>query len=91
MPIWLVIMALGATGCGFLFLKARQIEGEQVKRKVKQGSKDVRIAARRSAARDTGIVPYEALRGSGEVTMSKDLSSRVVEEAEKILAEKGEG
>jgi len=41
-------MVLGAAGTGFLFLKARQMESKNTLKKVKEGHKSVKKAARSS-------------------------------------------
>ena len=55
MPLWLVIIIAGMTGCGFLFLKAREMEKVAPYKKVKMGSLTVKKAAVRAAKRPSGI------------------------------------
>ena len=90
MPLWIVIMVLGAAGCGFLFLKAREQEAIQVRRKVKQGSKSVKAKAKQATG-DIGmppVEPHEVLEAEQPVSMSRDVSSQVVKQLEEILKEK---
>ncbi len=85
MPIWLVIMVLGAAGSGFAFLKARDMERKNTLKKVKAGHKDVKKAARRVVKRPSTVEPYEPLRSKEEVQISEDFSSRVARDLEEIL------
>lgn len=85
MPLWFVIMALGATGCGWVFLKARQMEAEQVKRKVKEGSKDVKAAAKHVAKQPSGVKVIEPVTSEKEVNFSGDISGKMAKELEEIL------
>lgn len=95
MRLWVVIMFLGAAGCGWLFLEARKFEAVNIKKKVKQGSKTVMEKARKASG-FTGappVKPHEILRAEQQVNMSKDVSTRVVEQIEEIMRneEKVEG
>lgn len=85
MPLWLVIMVLGLAGCGFLFLKARETEKGQTLKKVKQGHKSVRKAARAVAKRPSTQPVYMAPTSTEEVGMSQSLADAVVRDLEEIL------
>ena len=89
MPLWLVIMIAGAAGSGFLFMKARQQEAVNVKKKVKKGRKDVIAAAKVVAARPDTMSGYRAKPSTETVHMSKDLSSRVAQDIEEVMERKG--
>jgi len=72
MPIWLIIMAAGATGCGWLFLKAREQEKALPYKKLKRESLTVAKAARRAAGRPSTAVPVAVADYSMEpVEMSR--------------------
>ena len=91
MPLWIVIMLLGAAGCGFLFLKAREQEAVNVKKRLKQGSKTLQDKAKKASG-EIGmppVEPYEILEAGQEVQMSRDTSSRLAKQLEEIMKEKG--
>ena len=86
MPLWIVILFLGAGGSGFLFLKARQTEAVMVKKKIKQGSKSVRQAAKR--ATKPVEVPLRVPEAKHSISISEDRPSKIVREVEEIMKRK---
>ena len=90
MPLWMLIMLLGAAGCGWLFLKAREQEAVNVKKRLEQGSKTLKDKAKKASG-EIGmppVEPYEILEAEQEVQMSRDISSKVAKELEEIMKEK---
>lgn len=85
MPLWVVIIGAGITFCGWVFLKARRMEAEQVKRKVKEGSKDVKAAAKHVAKQPSGVEVIEPVTSKEEVNFSGDISGKMAKELEEIL------
>lgn len=82
MPLWIVIMAFGFAGCGFLFLKAHEQEAVNVKKKVKQGSKTLKAMAKKASG-DIGApeeAPYFIDKSEEPVNMSKGMASSVAEQ-----------
>lgn len=90
MPLWIVIMVLGATGCGFLFLKARGIETKATYKKVTGRTKTVRQAAKKVAKRPTEDEELAPLPSEEPVYMSRDVPSMKVSELEELMREKSE-
>ena len=91
MPLWLLIMLIGAGGCGWLLLKAREQEAVNVKKRLKQGSKTLKDKAKKASG-EIGmppVEPYEILEAGQEVQMSRDASSKVAKQLEEIMKEKG--
>ena len=83
-------MLLGAAGCGFLFLKAREQEAVNVKKRLKQGSKTLKDKAKRASG-EIGmppVEPYKILEAEQEVQMSRDTSSRMAKQLEEIIRSK---
>jgi len=73
MPLWIIILLGGATGCGFLFLKAREHEKAIPYKKLKRESLTVAKAARRAAGRPSTGVPVPVVDFNIEaVEMSRD-------------------
>ena len=90
MPLAIVIMILGAAGCGWLFLKAREEEKAIPYKKLKRESLTVAKAAKKVAARpSTGTPVPVADFNIGEVGMSVDKSSKVATEVAEIQEAKG--
>ena len=89
MPLWLVIMGLGAAGCGWLFLKARQTEVNATYKKIGGGgSKTVKKAAQKVANRPS-TMPVEGPVSSKEpVNFSYGLPSVIVKDLEEIMRKK---
>lgn len=92
MPLWLVIMIAGATGCGYLFLKARESEVEATYKKVTGRSKTVRKAAGKAALRPSflnehAIAEKEPKTSTEQVFMSRSSVDIVAEEETNALPE----
>ncbi len=86
MPLWAVILFLGAASCGWLFLKARQQDAVNVKKKVKAGSKTVIAKAKKVAKADISpIKPIDILEAEQPVAMSLDVSSKIAKQLEEIM------
>lgn len=88
MPLWAVIMFVGAGFCGWCFLKAREMESKNTLKKVKEGHKSVKKAAKAVADRPSTIVVTEPVTSLEEVNMSRDKPSKVAAELEEILKKK---
>ncbi len=88
MPIWIVIMVLGAAGTGFIFLKARRMESKATLIKVKQGHKSVRKAAKAVAAVPSIVVTEPVLTSTEEITMSRDIPSSIAKDLAAIMENK---
>lgn len=85
MPLWLVILALGAAGTGFLFLKAHQVDKANTLKKVKQGHKSVKKAAKAVAKRPSFMGEREPVPSTEEVNFSKDFPSAAARDIEEVL------
>ena len=88
MPLWLVIVVLGAVGSGYLLLKAREAEKVNVLKRIKAGHKSVVKAAKHVAKQPTTVVPYVPTTSAEQVQISPDLSSRVAKDLEEIMEKK---
>lgn len=88
MPLWLAIMAIGATGCGWLFLKARETDRQATHKKITGRAKTVEKAAKRSAARPSGVVVQAPIISEEEVNLSKDMPSDLAKAIAEIQEEK---
>lgn len=88
MPLWIIVMGLGATFCGWCFLKAREAESKNTLKKVKAGHKSVKKAARAAAQRPSTVVEKQPVTSAEEISMSKDVPSKVASEIEAIQKEK---
>lgn len=88
MPLWIVIMVLGATGCGWLFLKTRGMENKATLRKVKEGHKSVKKAARHTAKRPSGVEVTQPVTSEEEINLSADMPSIIAKEIEAIFERK---
>ena len=71
MPLAIIIMVIGAAGAGWVFLKARQLEGKNTLKKVKQGSKTVKKAAAHMAKQPSGEEVYQAPASMEPVGISR--------------------
>ena len=85
MPLAIVIMILGAAGCGWLFLRARRYEAADIRKETNRGSKNVKEAAKHLAKQPSGIEPYEVPTGKEKVQMSRDLLGQVARDLAEIL------
>lgn len=85
MPLWIVIMVLGASGCGFLFLKARETERQAIHKKITGRSKTVEKAAKRLAAQPSGVVELAPVTSEGEVNLSRDMPGILAREIAEIV------
>lgn len=85
MPLSLVVMALGLAGCGFLFLKAREADRKNTLKKVKEGHKSVKKAAKHVAKQPSTVIPYAPPASEEEITLSKDFSSAVAKDLAEIM------
>jgi len=81
-------MVLGAAGTGFLFLKARQMESKNTLKKVKEGHKSVKKAAKAVAAIPSTVVVEPPLTSEKEINMSQDIPSAIARDLEEVLKEK---
>lgn len=90
MPLWAVIMALGATFCGWVFLKAREQEKRNTLKKLKMPPRTMEKAVKKAAQRPSGVTVYEAPKSDKEVSASADLPSSIAKELEEILKEDSE-
>lgn len=88
MPLWAVIIFVGAGFCGFVFLKAREADAKNTLKKVKEGHKDVRKAAKHVAKQPSTVAPYVPPTSQEEVQISGDLSSAVARDLEEIMKRK---
>ena len=88
MPLWLVIVVLGAAGSGYLLLKAREAEKVNVLKRIKAGHKSVVKAAKHVAKRPSTMPVYEPPSSAEQVQISPDLSSRVAKDLEEIMEKK---
>lgn len=84
MPLWIVILIAGATGCGFLFLKAREMEKAAPYKKLKRDNLTVAKAAKRVAARPSSVAVPVPDFNIEPVNISGDTASRVATEIEEI-------
>lgn len=91
MHLWLIIMIAGATFTGWVFLKARQMEGKNTLKKVKAGHKSVKKAAKAVAARPSTVVEKPLNHSAEEISMSRDVPSKVASEIEAIQKAKEAG
>lgn len=87
MPLWLVIIIAGATGCGWLFLRAREMDAKHTLMKVKEGHKSVKKAAKHATGYigEPPVIPPPVLSAEEPVQMSKNVSNEIAE----ILEKKG--
>ena len=78
MPVWLVIMIAGATGCGWVFLKAKGMEASSTLKKIGGGgSKTVKKAAKKATG-DIGMPPLEPCEintSREQINFSQDMPS----------------
>ena len=88
MPLWLIVMLAGATGCGWLFLKTRGMENKATLRKVKEGHKSVIKAARHLAKQPSGVEVIQPVTSKEEINLSADMPSILAKEIEEILERK---
>ncbi len=88
MPLWLVIVVLGAAGSGYLLLKAREAEKVNVLKRIKRGHKSVRKAAKHVAKQPSTVVPYVPPSSRETITLSKDFSGTVAKDLEEIMEKK---
>lgn len=88
MRLWVIVLILGATACGWLFLKARQNDIAGIYRKVGKGTKGMKRVAERVAKRPSIVEPYMAPTSEEEVQMSKDLAGQVAKDLEEIMEKK---
>ena len=89
MPLAIVIMILGAAGCGWLFLRAKRYEAADIRKEINKGSKNVKEVAKHLAKQPSGIGPYEAPTSKEKVQMSRDLSGQVARDIAEILEKEG--
>ena len=89
MPLWLVIMVLGAAGTGFIFLKAHGANRANTLKTVKQGHKSVRKAAKAVAAVPTTVITEPVLTSTEEISMSQDVPSAIAKDLAEIMENKG--
>lgn len=81
MPLWAVIIIAGISGCGWLFLKARQNDIAATYRKIGGGgTKSVKKAAKQAAAKPSGIEPYQVPTSEEEVNFSADMASNIAKD-----------
>ena len=88
MPLWLVIIVLGTAGAGFAFMKARQIEGKATLKKVKEGHKSVKKAAKAVAAVPSTVITEPPLTSTEEIIMSQDMPSAIAKDLAAIMEKK---
>ena len=88
MPIWLIIMIAGVAGCGFLFLKAREIEKAAPYKKIKMGNRTVKKVAKQVAKKPSTMPVHEPLTSFEEINMSPDLASTVARDLEEVMRKK---
>lgn len=91
MPLWIIIMLAGAAGTGWVFLKAREMEGKNTLKKVKAGHKSVKKAAAVAAARPSTVEVKEPVTSAEEISMSEGVPSKVASEIEAIQKAKEAG
>lgn len=91
MPLWIIVMLAGATFTGWVFLKARQMESKNTLKKVKAGHKSVKKAAKTVAARPSTVEVKQPITSAEEISMSRDVPSKVASEIEAIQKAKEAG
>ena len=91
MKLWIVILILGAAGCGFLFLKAREFDAKSIRKRINKGDKSLKARAKRASG-DIGelpIKPPEVLKAEQPVGMSLDPSSGIAKDLAEIMDKEG--
>jgi len=91
MPLWLVIMVIGGAGCSWAFLKARSMEKSQTLKKVKEGHKSVKKAAKHLAAQPSGVIVASPDTSREKVNFSEDSPSRLAREVAEIVGRERSG